>query len=338
MGADVSGKSTKNYTISLLRCIAMVCIIACHFFQYYGSEWAWWFNVGVQMFFCISGFLYGHKRITSPVDFICNTFKKILIPYFCFLIPVIGLYFVFHREMLSVSSVAYALLTADTIEGLGHLWFISYILFCYLLTPYLQSVAKKLKKLPWPLFVCACAVLFVGGFVLSYAFDSYFTFSRVFCYLVGYFGAVFLQTYGKKIGALLVYGFAGAALLMNTVRVVCLYIRPCTFPLFDWFVEYAHAFLGIAIVLVCVVSIQSIKQHTFLDITDTYSFYVYIVHLVFILSPFTLLEITPYPVVNGGLALAAILLATILLKRIADAMQRAISVITGAVKKKAIRP
>ena len=58
-------KSEKNYAISLLRFIAMIFIVICHFFQYYNLELAWWFNVGVQIFLCISGFLYGNKKITN---------------------------------------------------------------------------------------------------------------------------------------------------------------------------------------------------------------------------------------------------------------------------------
>ena len=80
-------KQRKNYSISLLRLIAMLFIVLCHFFQYYDVELAWWFNVGVQMFFCISGFLYANKKIDSAIDFITRNLQKILIPYFCFFNP-----------------------------------------------------------------------------------------------------------------------------------------------------------------------------------------------------------------------------------------------------------
>ena len=44
--------------ISFCRYIAMNFIVACHVLQYYDNEQAWWFNCGVQIFICISGFLY----------------------------------------------------------------------------------------------------------------------------------------------------------------------------------------------------------------------------------------------------------------------------------------
>ena len=59
----------------------MVLIIACHFLQYYGNELAWWLNVGMQIFFVVSGFLYGNKNINDPIQFIKQRLKKILIPY-----------------------------------------------------------------------------------------------------------------------------------------------------------------------------------------------------------------------------------------------------------------
>lgn len=108
-------KQQKNYCISFLRLTAMMFIVLCHFFQYYDVELAWWFNVGVQMFFCISGFLYAGKKIDSAIDFITGNLRKILIPYFVFLIPTIAIYFAFARDSIMVYSVHIILLSNNTI-------------------------------------------------------------------------------------------------------------------------------------------------------------------------------------------------------------------------------
>ncbi len=164
-------KRQKNYSISLLRLIAMLFIVLCHFFQYYNVELAWWFNVGVQMFFCISGFLYANKKIDSAIDFIAGNLQKILIPYFCFLIPTIAIYFSFARDSITVSSAVSALLTSGVIKGIGHLWFIPYILFCYLITPYLQALAEKMRKTKWYVFCLIFFLLTVCGVIF---FKSFF--------------------------------------------------------------------------------------------------------------------------------------------------------------------
>lgn len=94
----------KLASISYIRLIAMFFIIICHFLQYYDNELAWWFNVGVQIFFIISGFLCGGKEINDPIAFIVRQFKKILIPYYTFLIPVSIVYMFFARKSITITS------------------------------------------------------------------------------------------------------------------------------------------------------------------------------------------------------------------------------------------
>lgn len=60
----------------------MLMIILCHIFQFYNCILAWWFNVGVQIFLCVSGFLYGGKNIDNVTQFYTNRIKKILVPYY----------------------------------------------------------------------------------------------------------------------------------------------------------------------------------------------------------------------------------------------------------------
>lgn len=95
----------KNATISLVRFVSMVFIVVCHFMQYYNMKLAFLFNVGVQMFFCLSGFLYGNKKIDTPLNFIVKNFKKILIPYWIFIVFAIGIYSIFAREYINVSLI-----------------------------------------------------------------------------------------------------------------------------------------------------------------------------------------------------------------------------------------
>lgn len=47
-------KSSYDYSVSLIRLIATIFIITCHIMQYLSIELAWWFNVGVQIFLCMS--------------------------------------------------------------------------------------------------------------------------------------------------------------------------------------------------------------------------------------------------------------------------------------------
>ena len=76
----------KNYSISLIRLIAMVMIVVCHVLQNIGNELAWWINVGVQIFLTMSGFLYGMRYIEKPSKWMIKRFKRILLDYYIFII------------------------------------------------------------------------------------------------------------------------------------------------------------------------------------------------------------------------------------------------------------
>lgn len=50
----------KNYSVSFARFMAVLLIIGCHLLQHiFVSNLAWVFNVGVQIFLVVSGYLYG---------------------------------------------------------------------------------------------------------------------------------------------------------------------------------------------------------------------------------------------------------------------------------------
>lgn len=68
--------SQYDYSISMIRAMSMVAIITCHFMQYLDIELAWWFNVGVQVFLCISGYLYSDREISDLLNFIKKRFKR----------------------------------------------------------------------------------------------------------------------------------------------------------------------------------------------------------------------------------------------------------------------
>ena len=98
-------RGDKLLSISYVRLIAMAMIVSCHFCQFYKNELAWWLNVGVQIFFILSGLLYSRKTIISPIDWLKKNLHKILIPYISFLIISIILYSFFAPLHLSISDI-----------------------------------------------------------------------------------------------------------------------------------------------------------------------------------------------------------------------------------------
>ena len=158
-----------NHTISLIRLIAMSFIILCHLMQYLNCERAWWFNVGVQIFLCISGFLYGQKNICELTSFYSRRFKKILIPYYIVFLIYAFFQFVFAHSVFSITNFIRGIFVNSTLQGAGHLWFVPTILMCYIITPLLQQyrgvyVSNRKSFAIFTVLSIGVVSLFFGGF------------------------------------------------------------------------------------------------------------------------------------------------------------------------------
>ena len=139
----------KDRTISMIRMFAMIMIIFLHMddsgFFGHVKYVDYVLDSGVGIFFCISAWLYGQKTVNEATqDFIVRSFLKILGPMwflYCIVFPLN--FFVFHKKFeglkILVSSIL-GLCSYGQVDGCRHLWFITYILFCYLLTPLLEWI------------------------------------------------------------------------------------------------------------------------------------------------------------------------------------------------------
>lgn len=93
----------ESVAISYLRVTAMTFIVVCHFMQALASHWAWVFNIGVQIFLLISGFLYGHKHVDNWLNWYKKRFVRIYVPFFLFFVAVLPLYAV--TDKISVKQI-----------------------------------------------------------------------------------------------------------------------------------------------------------------------------------------------------------------------------------------
>lgn len=136
-----------SQSISYLRVCAVIMIVTCHILQAYNNQWAWVINVGVQIFFFLSGFLYGHKMVGNVKTWYTKRFTRIYIPYVVYLFFALPFYYYFHEDSITLKNVVcYAVNlqgVGGTISGLGHLWFLSIIMVCYAITPPLRKSSVK---------------------------------------------------------------------------------------------------------------------------------------------------------------------------------------------------
>lgn len=276
----------------------MFLIIACHIFQYYGSAFFYLLNVGVPLFLIISGYLYGAKRIDSACGFILRQFKKILVPYWIFILVASACYWAFSPECINAGIFWKAFFTVGTINGLGHLWFIKYILFCYCLLPLLNIVRDKIGNGYALAAVAAASMLLVRFFFAEFPFlDGVF----VNCFVLGYFMRnVEDRLSGKCVGFLYAVIII-AAVAVNVERVVLIAGNMQAYHWNGEFNKYAHLLLGAAVFML-IHRLVVVKRHWILAFSDRYSYCIYLVHQLFILSPFAVMTLTDITALNILLA------------------------------------
>ena len=140
---DVDEKKRKK-TISKIKMVSMLMIISCHILQGLGNKWAFWVNVGVQVFLFISGFLYGNKEINNVKEFYIQRLKKILFPYSVLFLIALIISAVILKRHYPTAFIISGFLGFTSFKGrmqlISHTWFISYILLCYLLVPLLYKI------------------------------------------------------------------------------------------------------------------------------------------------------------------------------------------------------
>lgn len=312
----------RDLSISFVRMLAMMFIVICHVMQYYDVELAWWFNIGVQIFLCISGYLYGRKRILDILVFYRKNFVKILIDYEIVVFAAVAATVLFTDTVITVEEIAGAVLTVSTIAGGAHLWFIPTILMCYLLTPLYERIFSRAEQ-SHKLLVPAAVLLFVMNELVFRQMFSYFNAAWINCYLIG-FALRRFQQYR--------FWYTGSAWLLTLTGAVCISIqasvrylqlitltdawRPFYYPVCD----YGHVFLGVAlfcsgrVLLRPFCNINLIQR--ILRLSDRYSYQIYLTHHFFILGPLSLMALTANSYVNVVLILLLTVLTAVLLQKI----------------------
>lgn len=145
----------RDLSIDVIRIVSCSLIFLCHAFTEsgtsYGVIFGQLFSVGVPIFFMISGFLYSNKDIPSNVSqWYLKRIRFILKPLYYFLILLlivhISIDFKVDYKVWLFNFIPICGLTQLYINGCGHLWFITHIIICYLVTPFLQKNKMLIKK------------------------------------------------------------------------------------------------------------------------------------------------------------------------------------------------
>lgn len=337
-------KKERDYSISFVRFVAMVSIIVCHIMQRDGVasdicgakvEWCAWFNTGVFMFLFVSGYLYGKKKIET-LPFYYKTALKVLVDYEIFVISMIVLYIILRPVILDLNSILALITVTGVAPGIEHLWFVSCILFCYILTPIFKGLTNALNSVTgWKYW---------GGVVVLLAVTHFITQNTLFLppwintYLLGMLYAE-TEIKDKAYRRTFLVATMILCMILLPVRIYFDYYSHIELPFFlqNRYVllrKYAAAFLGILMVIILrkLYNCKNFGRACYLDWSDKYSYDVYLTHHVFVQSAFACVEWISNRIIAIPLALVLTIIASMLLHTLSDLARNRIEVFNRCIK------
>ena len=174
----------KDYAVSSIRLIATAMVVVLHILQRLESispnlhVLTDWFNLGLVLFFCISGYLYSSRTITQR-EWIWHRYKEIVIPSTITVMATLVLYSLC-IEVPDRKIIAYSMASGLGFEALVpngwmfiQLWFLTYILLCYLSVPFIQKIkVRDMSEMQfWGMLVASTAAFQGVSMLIKRFFD-----------------------------------------------------------------------------------------------------------------------------------------------------------------------
>ncbi len=285
---------SESNAIVIVRVFAMLSIILCHLFQCYGIyQLSSIFNIGVQVFLVLSGYLYGRKTITEWRLWALRRSRKLYIPTLLIFLLAIPFYMIYGAvwgghflnlklvviHILNLQGLGTVFNYSTRINGLNHLWFMTAIMISYCSIPLLQIIRKYpliafLTLITLFCFSCRCIptnILWGVEWLLLFS--------------IGYLYVVIKDENLKLIQSI----FEIAIMLASIVA--CIYIKEeCLFNNLDRYNRIFHDFVGISLTIwtIKVLSFFKISPTNFVKFLDRHSFHIFLVHFPIMVGPFSL--------------------------------------------------
>lgn len=291
-------ESNKNFSIQLIRVIAMLMIIVDHILVIISFPMqpiiVQVCNSGVFIFMLISGFLYGNKNIYNWHKWFAKRLTRICIPLWIFMVVDV----ILEAALWNVFDIKYVFIYGLNLQGIlgvnaggTNLWFLTLIMICYIITPLLQWIKQKNPSKNIGIFILVITIIL--QVVVAYTTDAGMVVGHTFSwcilaigmYIIGYFvgNKIFSDNIGKcRIEMLTILtGISSAIVILMNVK-------------FDGRIIYDRivVFYGMIVLDVWICTVlyklgQYIKSSRFVQIInhlDFISYEFYIVHGLIILA------------------------------------------------------
>ena len=314
----------ESTALSLIRVLAVILIVSCHFLQGVDSKLAWWLNVGVQIFFFLSGYLVGFKRVDNYIEWYKKRIQRVLKPYYIYFVLVLLIYLIFKNEYLNLRGVLTYIIGLPgilaNISGLEHLWFIPVIMLCYLIVPFPTKYNIGRNKNSEIKFIGFACIQFIILQLLLFKFGYNFA-SGIATFLIGFYFAKRYQTHFPKH---VKYSLLALTLIFIPINIYLQNVitsrQSFAGTIFMYEFAWHHVLMGITI---CVFLFDYLRDFSHsgvlqqkLKFIDSYSYEIYLTHHIYILGASSLLFVTPFMVVNILIILMGIGISSFMLKKL----------------------
>ena len=306
-----------------LRAFSVILILLCHITKTHSNtlvvSTSQIFNVGVNIFVVISGFLFGLSGVRKPyLRWYGKRLKRIFIPYWLFfgvlavVTAVAGMKFPMPEWVvfpLGVQGFRFFLKTAD------HTWFITAILLCYLATPLIGWLTRKVPgKYHWS--VCLLLLIMPLPLVNTTNFVIYLAaFFFAIAYILGRHWSDVKITNGRAIIAMI--AVVGAFVL----RFGCKILFDGTVYYDRIAVSYTHYIVAFAMLYLFAWLFER-KPWRWVRFINDVSFEIYLWHYLFLWPPLSTMKLTPWWAVNVALAMVATFVIAWVMNRLAGVIEK----------------
>ena len=328
----------ESYSISIIRIISMIMIFLCHIVQEHSNsiiiQTAQIFNVGVFVFLFISGFLYGNRDTKNPIVWYKKRAIRILIPLYTFFLILFIIDIATDTLTFNAKYIFIYLFNLQgllgSIKGSAHLWFLTAIMFCYIITPILNKYKNKFtsKNSLLILIITLINIQIISTYFINGKLGLYLVY--VYTYMLGYFIS-YLWKRTITINQSIIFTIATFGALI--LRFASKFIFDGTILYDNVIVLYEQAIFGSWIFFIIYLLINLVhKNKDVLTIgklgkhLDNISFYFYITHYMFIVGPISLITLTRSFILNSIIILLISYIFAFLLMKLCNKVQSLLNI------------
>lgn len=279
------------------------------------------------MFLFISGWIFSQKKMSIQV--MVKQFLKILIPYY---IVALSTYCIWggYTNSFSIIDVFKIIILKGygDCKGLYHLWFLSYILLAYIITPLIQEIMDYLSRTNILKLIIGICIVMISLFIFFELYTSHYYAAWMICYVIGIVLGSLINNNDKlrSLGNVIMRCIYVLSITLNLSQIVIDYLLNMEFigvyaSIYERFCNYSHVLLGITLVMIFrYIYFKFFKNNNIISrmlrCSDKYSYYIYLVHQIFILGTFSICGIIENKILAIFLTLTVILLLSVLIQRI----------------------